>query len=49
MAQKYLDLVTVQAMGDVQVHYYVHQTILSKVLLCVYHAAGFLQVSVSQI
>jgi len=41
VAQKYLDLKTEQVMGDVQLHFHVHQTSLSQVLLCVlvhYHA-----------
>jgi len=32
VAQKYLDLVTMQAIKDVQFSFHVHQTILSQVL-----------------
>jgi len=36
VAQNYFDLLNVQAMGDVQLNFHLHQTILSQVLLCVF-------------
>jgi len=35
VAQKHVDLVTVQAMEDVQLPFHIYQTILSQVVMCV--------------